>query len=207
MANWRDDLSWSNTVFRDEIWPVLSPLIGGGDLVVVEGSERARARSLDILAGIDAWQQFPDAWGVRGIASRIQKGASYRTFTIRFERASGNVTEWTKRMMSVTHLEEGVALPGITLQAYYKRKGVFSGAAVRTIPLYQHIIRTLENAGVPAADLETFGKRQSKELFGFWHQENFDGRSSFIAVCWDKLKEAGVEVVEFEANTPEEVAA
>jgi hypothetical protein len=52
-------LSQSASDFVNIVWPVVKelPLIGGGQLQPVEASSDAEfAKTLDMLAGIDAWQ-------------------------------------------------------------------------------------------------------------------------------------------------------
>jgi hypothetical protein len=79
-------LGQSASDFVNIVWPVVKglPLIGGGQLQPVEASSDAEfAKTLDMLAGIDAWQVLSSPMAMRGLASRVQWGQAHNTFTVR----------------------------------------------------------------------------------------------------------------------------
>ena len=90
-------------VLRDELSKTLK-----GELKVVEGiTIPEMAKLLDTLAGIDVWY-INRLNGMRGIASRIQTGVNYKTFTVRNKRKSGAKTEYEKRKIAI---EKGYLYP------------------------------------------------------------------------------------------------
>jgi len=116
-SNWQETMAWSNQAFVVLVWDKISTWCGGGKLVPVEtNTADFLAHSLDTLAGIDAWQVIQYT-GVRGIASRVQRGAKWwPTFTIRFRRASGQPTEYHKRLRALKNHD--FVYPYFTVQAY-----------------------------------------------------------------------------------------
>ncbi len=94
---------------------------------IVEGTTVEDMRkTLDTLAGIDAWQV--NQRGMRGLASRIQyidrqfffgrmRGG---TFTVRKKRESNNTTEYQKRSYAI---KNNYLYPYHTLQAYFDKAG------------------------------------------------------------------------------------
>lgn len=85
----------------------------GCKVVSVEGETGDADRALDMLGGFDYLCVYPQ--GVRGMASRIQRGRSWRTFTVRAARDSGSRTEFEKRTFGI---ENGFLYPYYTMQAY-----------------------------------------------------------------------------------------
>jgi hypothetical protein len=95
------------------IKPVLEMKLDG-DLITVEGNTLDEtAKMLDALAGIDLW--YANREGMYGIASRIQRGKAWRTFTVRKSRESGAKTEYEKRKWA---MDRGYLYPRVTFQAY-----------------------------------------------------------------------------------------
>ena len=83
-----------------------------GEYLIVEGTISNRLASyLDMLCGIDVWYINEAKDGVRGIASRIQHGFDFKTFTIRAK------TEYKKRANAI---DNNYLYPYYTLQAYIK---------------------------------------------------------------------------------------
>ncbi len=108
------DMKWSSTLFINQVWPIAKKYIGG-ELMQMEGRpDMELATMLDMKAGIDGWNIHTN--GLRGIASRIQAGADWRTFTIRESRDSGAETEFEKRKRAIESNEW--LYPAITIQAY-----------------------------------------------------------------------------------------
>jgi hypothetical protein len=169
------DLGRSAKDFRDIVWPRIASWCHGGELVPVEAvTEGKMARALDTLAGIDAWQVV-DGQGVRGIASRVQYGLAYDSFTIRVQRPSGAPTEMHKRLAALERPGEGWLLPALTCQAYLDSRGgtLLSVGLVRTRALYRAVQEALRR-GAPL------------------HVS--PSREKFIALFWTELKESGMQV-------------
>lgn len=141
----RSQLTTSARDLIDNVWPVIGPLMQGGDLIPVEDvTDDQMARHLDVYAGIDAWQVLPDdqMGAVRGIASRVRYGRAYNDFTVRAVLPSGAPTEWHKRLYAHTHPHLKLLTPQWSITAYLADVGgpVTSVAAVKTESLIQYII-------------------------------------------------------------------
>lgn len=179
------DLSDSAYDFKNTVWPVVGEWCGGGDLVPVESiSNVGFVKDLDVLAGIDAWHIHPGRGGIRGIASRIQYGRPWASFTIRKKRTSGAATEYEKRLNAIHNSDDGWLLPGITIQAYLdsRRGGSLKYACiVNTKDLFIFI----EN-GLSPDDFEI--------------KHNPQDGNEFIIVWAKTLKENGVRVREYTAQ-------
>lgn len=137
----------SNADFERIVWPQIKSICGGGAIIAVEGvTQDAFARTLDVKSGIDVWQVHATD-GVRGIASRVQWGPDYRTFTIRKRLRSGGDTEWHK----IQRWRDGGAARGfirnhLIVQAYLDQQGGSLKAAyvVRAPDLYDLVRDDLE---------------------------------------------------------------
>lgn len=131
------DLSESAENFKQVVWPRIKDDIGGGYIEPVESvMNEGMTKELDILAGIDAWQVI-NKKGIRGIASRVQYGRAWDTFTIRYSRPSGAKTEYQKRVDQLT--DGSFLLPEYTIQAYLDKQigGSFASAGIiQTTQLY-----------------------------------------------------------------------
>lgn len=107
------DRAHSSATFVHLVWPVLQkqcPAFHEGVLRLVEGRDHdLLASELDTCAGIDAYQRT--AFGLRGIGVRVQWNINYHTFTVRLSRPSGALTECRKRLLALTHREEGFLYP------------------------------------------------------------------------------------------------
>jgi len=169
-------MAWSAAAFRQIVWPAIRDWCGGGVIQQVEGKD---ADTLDIYAGIDAWQVFEDDKAMRGIASRIQydtkkSGYPYNTFSIRKSRPV-SATEYEKRLASVLS-DRGLVYPHLTVQAYLddKKCSVLSVAACRTKDLFLYV--------------------DMKGIQSFLEIMNADRSSTFIAVKWSQMIGDGVKV-------------
>lgn len=178
------DMAWSARAFQTIVWPAISALCGGGQIQQVEGEE---GKTLDMYAGIDAWQIMAENRAMRGIASRVQsdtgrRGYPYDTFSIRMTRPTCQ-TEYEKRVEAITS-DRGMIYPHLTVQAYLDetRLHLMSVAVVRTRDLYEFV--------------------QTRGLEAFRRIENTDGSSSFIAVSWGLLTSHSVAVKIRRANAP-----
>ena len=144
----RQDLSRSAAAFRNIVWPQIAMWFGGGHLETVEAVTASQmAKDLDILAGIDAWHIDG---AVRGIASRIQYGIPYNTFTVRMKRSSGIETEYAKRLQAIES-DNGWLYPHITVQAYIDHDILLSAAACRTADLIRYIRDNLSSIKMKSA--------------------------------------------------------
>lgn len=136
----RTAMKASSQDFVNIVWPIIADRLGGGSIIPIEVvTESDFAKELDMLGGIDAWHVMGDRNGIRGIASRVQWGVDYRTFTVRWKLASGNKTEWDKRMYAIAHPELGLITPAVTVQAYIDKRGgsLLSAGIVRTTDLFK----------------------------------------------------------------------
>jgi len=136
------DLKDSTRDFLEKVWPVIKDWCGGGQLIPVEAVVATPfAKCLDAYSGIDHWQLKTDSGQIRGIASRIQWGCDWQTFTIRYSRPSGQSTEFQKRMAALESPCEGWLFPGLTCQAYLDCRGgvLLSVAVISTHELYRWI--------------------------------------------------------------------
>src|SRR2546430_16705931 len=111
------DLNESAADFVHVVWPKVAPLCGGGVLYPIEMAHGLGwIATLDACSGIDAFQMLPSGNVLRGIASRIQYGRSYPTFTLRYKRSSGAATEFEKRLYAIRHGAQGYIYPHLTIQ-------------------------------------------------------------------------------------------
>jgi len=137
-----ENLRDSTRDFIEKVWPVIKDWCGGGELIPVEEVVASPfASKLDRYSGIDHWQIRSDLGQIRGIASRIQWGHDWRTFTIRYFIPGGWPTEFQKRMAALDHPHEGWLFPGLTCQAYLDQRGgsLLSVAVIPTHQLYAWI--------------------------------------------------------------------
>jgi hypothetical protein len=129
-------LARSQRDFLALVWPQISHNCGGGDIIPVESvSDSGFASTLDLSAGIDAWQTLDDTTAgtvLRGIASRVQWGdRAWDTFTVRRSVASGRQTEYAKRLAALNE-DRGYLYPHLTVQAYIDGDVLLSVGVART---------------------------------------------------------------------------
>jgi len=108
--------SKSTKAFNDVVWPAVARQIGGGSIIPVEQLPDEFSKLLDRGCGIDFFQQI-DSERIRGIASRVQWGKDWASFTIREWRHSETRTELAKRTDAL-YANDGRILPHLTIQAY-----------------------------------------------------------------------------------------
>lgn len=135
----KEDLEKSQNYFR-AIKPVLESDTNS-KILEVEGQNNA-LKTLDLYAGID--YLLVDDKGVRGLASRIQEGPCYRTFTIRVCKKSGAKTEFEKR---IDAFADNYIYPYYTLQAYVDKDKIVY-AVCKTTDLYKFILDNPEKVQV-----------------------------------------------------------
>lgn len=157
--------------YQKIIKPLLEKVLKG-ELITVEGETlNETAKLLDTLAGIDLWFANKEK-GMRGIASRIQYGKNWRTFTIRLERDSGAKTEYEKRKYAI---DNDYLYPVITYQAYLCEDGKMAIAMTKDIIDYI-----------------------DKGLAYIRHtKDDQQGQASFYVVDWDDFKAQGYPFKEY----------
>lgn len=164
--------------------PIVRGLLSDWHLVPVEGKDDTVSRILDTACGIDYLLCSPTAPNVYGVASRVQYGKNYRTFTVRKERDTGIETEYGKRTKSITN---GSISPYYTMQAYVKDGQIIGLAIVKTNDLMEYIERGF------ADEAKT--------------REDKTGQAKFFVCGWDDMRKAGYSVKEYrvvEAASPED---
>ena len=147
---------------------------------MVEGDTADPLRfDLDALEGIDAFQR--GTYALRGLASRVQWGTDYQTFTVRIARSNGSLTEFEKRLEVLHHLEQGYLYPFWTIQAYVSRPGgvFYSVGATRTTDLY----RFIEQCAREGTPLE--------------QKQAGNGGETFLIVPWDTYLAAGLDLFHY----------
>jgi hypothetical protein len=154
------------------VWPFIASAegIGGGRIIPVEAvSADDFASELDVFAGVDAWQIVENNKGMRGIASRIQWGADYGSFTIRYSTPSGAETEYQKRLRAINNPDEGYLLPHFTVQAFLneQRGHILSVAAIPTRHLIQQAQKLIEWGCMNNGDDSRYGVRYAPDGRGF----------------------------------------
>lgn len=180
------DLSNSASDFVNIVWPFISSVegIGGGHIIPVEAvSCDGFANELDVLAGVDAWQIVQNNKAVRGIASRVQWGTDYQSFSIRYSTPSGVETEFQKRLRALNNPDEGYLFPHLTVQAFLDRQGgqILSVAAIPTKYLIQQAQKLIEWGRMNDGKDSRFGIRYSP-----------DGRG-FLYMSWQYLANSAVK--------------
>ncbi|HWW70106.1 MAG TPA: hypothetical protein VN089_09210 [Duganella sp.] len=170
-------LSDSAEDFLKIVWPGISqlPIVGGGKLQPVEAvSDKNFKDQLDLLAGIDAWHIQANPSSIRGLASRVQWGVPYRTFTIRTRSKGGGETELEKRARAIANRENGHLYPHLTVQAFLDKKGgeLLCAAVIKTTDL------------ITRASFLQANMKHNRNWFGY--RDNPDG-SQFMYIAWDDL--------------------
>ena len=179
MRSYAQDATDSHVAFVSTVWPEVASAIRGGQFLPVECSTDDELRMhLDQLAGIDAWQLLSGE-GMRGIASRVQAG-TWDTFTIRYNRDSGALTEWTKRCRALDEPQAGWLLPALTIQAYVNGGTFYSAAVMRTADLFAYARKHLENG-------RAWIESNRRDVVG--------DSNTFVVVPWSNLREDGVKVI------------
>lgn len=189
VRDWHTDLKQSRTSFEKVVWPAIASRCGGGELIHLEGSTYKTDRDLDVLAGIDGYQRHTDK-GLRGIASRVQPirspSAPWNTFTIRYARDSGSLTEYDKRLAAIENTEAGWLYAHLTVQAYIETetRALLSAAVVRTRDLFLHL-KTCDFEDNPPRGSRCYIKRTGQRGLG---------GAVFVVAPWAHLKECGIRV-------------
>ena len=172
----KHDLNESASDFVHIVWPAVSSLCGGGTLYPVEAARHLGIIvALDNCSGIDAFQMLPSGTVLRGVASRIQYGRYYPTFTLRYKRSNGAVTEFEKRLYAIRHVAQGCIYPHLTIHAYMSRpKGKLLAVAVTETRALYH-----------------YAERYREDRSRVYEQRNISDGNSFLVVLWDPYQQAG----------------
>ncbi len=134
------NMSLSATYFRDQVWPLFGERLGGRELIPVESvTDSEFAKLLDTQAGIDGWQ-IVAAGGIRGIASRVQVGTCWRSWTIRTQTRNGGRTERDKLL----EVDLTLLRPSYHIQAYTESLQLppTGAACIRTADLIRLLLAT-----------------------------------------------------------------
>lgn len=112
--DFKSTLSLATRQYDEYIKPVWPFMIRGYGIPVEGKTDDDLANKLDQLAGIDIFNIDGDV--TYGVASRIQTGKAWNTFTVRKKRDSGTETEYAKRLKAIN--SDGILFPRVTYQAY-----------------------------------------------------------------------------------------
>ena len=181
MSDFKSDLKDSSAAFLRVVWPAMKDMVGGGKIIPIESvTDDAMTEMLDRYSGIDAWH-LSDGRQMRGVASRVQWGNAWNTFTVRYSRDSGAKTEYEKRKFDIES-NAGWLYPHLTVQAFIEgRKGdngdLLSVAVIKTKSLIDACGEILEGS----VDERLGGLRKT-------------GNAVFIWVSWSWLKRSGYEI-------------
>ena len=154
--------------------PIIQKLLSGWRVIPVEGQNNTVCQLLDTACGIDYLIYSEKYNRVYGLASRVQYGRNYRTFTVRKERESGAETEYSKREASQNY---GSLSPYYTMQMYIENGKVSGLGVVKTKDLLNFIEKGLADENKTGEDKE--------------------GQAKFYVCGWDKLRKAGYLVKEY----------
>jgi hypothetical protein len=182
----RADRDASTADFVDLVWPALQTYcrdLQRGDLFIVEGGSDPLHFDLDVRAGIDGLQR--GAYALRGLASRVQWGKDYQTFTVRLARPNGSTTEFEKRQEVLNHLDQGYLYPFWTIQAYVSRPGgrLYSVGVAKTVELYRYIAQRAQEG--PPLQQQHAGK----------------GGETFLIIPWEEYLAAGYYLFRYVSPT------
>jgi len=177
------DLKASSKVFAQLTWPAISPICSGGRLIPVEGSTTSELQNLlDQRAGIDGWQVFKVEQHdvIRSIASRVQWSAeSWRSFTLRYQRNNGSLTEVAKWLFSYDHPDYDLSHPALVVQSYTSLpRGSVDGPLLEAAVMRWH-------------DLVTFMKSHPPEKR---LKKNPEDGTLFAPYWWEELRRAGLQI-------------
>lgn len=136
--DWTKDLKDSARAIHS-IKDTVLPCLISGSIVSIENATNEILIWMDMYSGIDMVRKNGN--GLQGIASRVQFGHAYNTFTIRAQRRTGAKTELEKRLKAIA---EGYFYPVFTMQAYFDDRismKPISMAIIKTVDLYQAILK------------------------------------------------------------------
>lgn len=200
-----DKLNESTSDFQKYVEPQLysSGLFNKQDCYVItcEGANDDLKTMMDRYAGIDMCNVDRQNQTVQGIASRVQKGTCWETFTIRALTDSGNFnTELKKRSCAIYN---GDMYPTWTMQAYLTpvdSKTKCTVGIVRTTELFNYILSNIAKEHFDTTEAlidalkirSSIGELEIKQIIG--------GGAVLVTCSWNKLKAAGVNVTILESE-------
>lgn len=120
----------------DKAEPIIREMLNGGKIIRIEGSDEEICRFLDTKCGTDYFQYYSSSDLTVGVASRVQYGRNWRTFTVRKSRESGSLTEYEKRKYAMIH---GGIYPFLTMQMYVVNGEINGIGIVKTQDLFDYI--------------------------------------------------------------------
>lgn len=172
-----DDMNKSNENFINLVAPILVEWMRKdgmkNEILQVEHLGESVADYIDQHCGIDYLHCYKEIDRVYGIASRVQYGTNWRTFTIRYQRDSGVKTEFEKRLNAIVN---GGIYPQLTTQAYIADGKVAGLAIIMTKDLYHYVCKY---------------RNEVREQRTGWEQ---NGLADFLVCDWDKIKAHGIKI-------------
>lgn len=167
-------------------------------VIVCEGDNDDLKTQLDRYAGIDMVTIDNQSQTVQGIASRVQTGMCYRTFTIRAITDNGSIdTELKKRSLAIRN---GDMYPTWTIQAYICNNALDNTkvdctvGVVRTIDLFNYILDQITKVeGIHHTDALIDILRHRFNIGSIGVRNNPYG-AVFLTCDWDLLIASGVDV-------------
>lgn len=109
--------------------PVLNKYFKKGNVIHTEHLGESVANLLDKYSGIDGL--FISDKDISGVALRVQQHSqrNWETFTIRYRRHTGTLTEYEKRKKQIYNSNDRVFYPHYTCQAYFSGDNILLGGA------------------------------------------------------------------------------
>lgn len=173
-------------------------------VIICEGDNDDLKSKMDKFAGIDMCTIDKDHQTVQGIASRVQEGPCWRTFTVRALTDHGSLgTEFRKRSQAIAN---GDMYPTWTIQAYVTRKisdpdkVICTIGIVRTKELFSYIMDQLSDQ-----NFATWGDFRDAITSQYNINEidirsAVDGGAIFLVCDWDKLISHDINVTVLEGE-------
>lgn len=189
-----ESLAKTQTVFTAKVLPIIEKFysfqyecrtieIEGR---AINGKNDTITQDFDIFAGIDVYQVREKALrsdlvsafdsNMIGIASRVQYGKAWNTFTVRLNRETGATTEYAKRKYAILN---NTLYPKLTIQAYVQDDNTTIGIC-QTVDLIRYI-----DMFTPRIQ---YTRRDQK------------GQSSFYVCEWADMQNKGITVIKIEES-------
>lgn len=173
-------------------------------VILCEGDRDDLKTKMDRFAGIDMCTIDTANQVVQGIASRVQQGPCWRTFTIRAITDNGNFdTELKKRALAIRN---GDMYPTWTIQAYISSEGVNAVRStvgiVRTVDLFGYVINQIKSDNISTTS-ELIDRLVNDYSIGTLSiRRNISG-SVFLVCDWNDLIKEGIHISVLEDIFPE----
>lgn len=179
-------LSASNV--RNIVWPIVAPMLGGGELLSVEEEKDSKlARELDRIAGIDFFQVRREE-GMRAIMCRNKYGKNYQAFDIRVACGDSENSQLLK-LLRILNKDPSLIFPHLNIQAYLtKREGgqLIEVGIVELVPFVEYLEERLA---------EYLDEKRSSNLRVISNYKSAGDSNPFIVIPWKELQNAGIEVL------------